>query len=63
MGTITCRKCNSIEYVHNGKVRGRQRYLCKGCGCNFICGDGRIRDKNAPLKALYQSRMKTCGLY
>ncbi len=30
-----CPKCGSQEYRKNGKVRGRQRYLCQKCGYNF----------------------------
>lgn len=38
---ILCKHCGSSHYVNNGKVRGKQRYKCKDCGCNFIEGDRR----------------------
>ena len=31
----TCPKCGSAECVKNGKMRGKQRYRCKCCGCNY----------------------------
>ena len=36
-----CKKCCSSETVKSGKVRGKQRYLCKRCGCHFVEGDER----------------------
>ena len=30
-----CPKCHSTEAVKNGKVRSKQRYRCKSCGCNY----------------------------
>ena len=30
-----CPKCHRTEYVKNGIVRGKQRYLCKKCKYNF----------------------------
>jgi transposase len=30
-----CPECEVKESVKNGKVRGLQRYKCKGCGCNY----------------------------
>src|SRR3954447_14612931 len=32
---LRCKGCGSAEYVKNGLMRGKQRYLCKGCGLNF----------------------------
>lgn len=32
---ISCPHCKSLFYKRNGKVRGRQRYLCKDCGKSF----------------------------
>ena len=33
--------------VKNGFARGKQRYLCKGCGKNGIQGDERLRHSSA----------------
>ena len=30
-----CPKCGRTEKVKNGFNRGKQRYLCKNCGCNY----------------------------
>ncbi len=31
----SCPKCGSVERVKSGFNRGKQRYLCKNCGCNY----------------------------
>jgi len=41
-----CKRCESINIVNNGKVRGKQRFKCKDCGYNFVEGDR--RDKIRP---------------
>ena len=47
---MECKKCNSIQYVKNGIVRGLQRYRCKACGCNFT--NTPKRGKPEAMKAL-----------
>jgi len=47
-----CKKCGGEHAVRNGVVGGRQRYRCKGCGCNFREGDGRTDERIAAKKAL-----------
>lgn len=47
-----CKRCDSNDVVKCGKVRGKQRYLCKKCGCHFVNGDER-KDKTAVVKALW----------
>lgn len=38
-----CKKCGECKtVVKHGFVRGKQRYLCKNCGCNFTEGDKRV---------------------
>src|SRR4030095_4438856 len=32
---LRCKRCGSEEHVKNGRMRGKQRYRCKGCGLNF----------------------------
>jgi len=44
-----CKNCKSTETVKNGLVRQKQRYKCKSCGHNFVCGDER-RKKSTELK-------------
>ena len=33
-----CPKCGRTEKVKNGFMRGKQRYKCKNCGCNYTGG-------------------------
>ena len=46
---LRCKRCGSEEQVKNGWMRGKQRYLCKGCGLNFT--DTPARGKPLALKA------------
>ena len=48
----SCKRCGSEEGVKSGKVRGKQRYMCKGCGCNFVEGDARTDEKIIAMKAM-----------
>ena len=32
---MNCSKCNCSKSVKSGKIKGRQRYKCKECGCNY----------------------------
>ncbi|MDR2819537.1 MAG: hypothetical protein LBB60_03285, partial [Desulfovibrio sp.] len=48
----TCKKCGSGQIVKSGVVAGKQRFLCKECGCNFREGDARTSEKVAAKKAL-----------
>jgi transposase-like protein len=45
---LLCKRCGSDEHVKNGLTRGKQRYLCKGCGLNFT--DTPPRGKPLALK-------------
>jgi transposase len=47
-----CKKCGSEQAVKNGIVAGKQRYRCKGCGCNFRVGDNRTNERTAAKKAM-----------
>lgn len=38
---ILCKKCGSKDIVRSGKIREKQRYLCKKCGYHFVEGDER----------------------
>ena len=49
---IDCKKCKSERVTRNGKVRGKQRYKCKGCGLNFVDGDQRVKGSVVIKKAL-----------
>jgi len=52
MDQIICKNCGSEKHTKNGKVRGKQRYKCKECGCNFVVGDGRSSEGIVAMKAL-----------
>ncbi len=32
---LCCKRCGSDKPVKNGRMRNKQRYLCKSCGLNF----------------------------
>jgi transposase len=32
---MNCPKCNCSKSVKSGKIKERQRYKCKDCGCNY----------------------------
>lgn len=49
---LTCKRCNSQHIVKSGKVRGKQRYLCKQCGYHFVEGDERENSNTELLKAV-----------
>ena len=47
---VCCKRCDGLDYVRSGTVRGHQRYRCHGCGCHFT--DTPARGKLAAMKAL-----------
>lgn len=47
-----CKRCGGAQIVKSGMVRGKQRYLCKRCGCHFVEGDQRENNTTIVLKAL-----------
>ena len=49
---IACKYCNSAQTVKHGFVRKKQRYMCKNCGRNFVCGDARQKESVVLKKAL-----------
>ena len=48
---LLCKNCKSENKWKNGFVRGKQRYLCKDCGHNYVEGDERTNDKVKAKKA------------
>ena len=55
-----CKNCKSTETVKNGLVRQKQRYKCKSCGHNFVCGDER-RKKSTELKRITSVLLYSLG--
>src|SRR5215208_5414068 len=45
---LRCKRCGSDEHVKNGRMRNKQRYLCKDCGLNFT--DTPTRGKPLAMK-------------
>jgi transposase-like protein len=41
MEQIICKFCGNRDTIKNGFVRSIQRYRCRVCSKNFICGDQR----------------------
>ena len=59
---IECSKCGSEEYVKNGNVRGKQRYICKLCGYNFVEIDERIKHDNRTKNLVIRMYLNNCGI-
>jgi transposase len=49
---ITCKHCQSLNFVKSGFVRDQQRYLCKDCHRTFVCGDKRVKPELVAKRAL-----------
>ena len=49
---VQCKQCQSSHFVKNGIVRGKARYRCKDCGCNFTQGDDRVKEDLVVKRAL-----------
>ena len=49
---MKCKRCEAVESVKNGIVRGKQRWLCKVCNCNFTEGDLRKERTTQQQRAL-----------
>lgn len=53
MENVKCPKCSKGDTVKSGIVKGRQRYLCKGCHYFFtVLKDGKNIDPYYVIKAL-----------
>ena len=51
---MNCPKCNSSVKVKSGKIKGRQRYRCKECGCNYsVEMKSTAKPKSVKRQALY----------
>jgi hypothetical protein len=38
---MICPSCKSVDFRRNGFVRGKQRFRCSICSCNFTINDSR----------------------
>lgn len=67
---MQCKRCGGVQIVKSGTVRGKQRYLCKRCGCHFVEGDQREKSTAvvpkvlcAIFQALGANQHRTIGKY
>ena len=49
---MECPHCQGDQKVKNGRVRNKQRYRCKACGCNYTQSEPRGKPKAMKRKAL-----------
>jgi transposase-like protein len=42
---MKCPKCKSESHAKNGLIKGRQRFKCRGCGCNYTAGYEQVLEK------------------
>ncbi len=47
---LCCKQCGSDAHVKNGRMRNKQRYLCKGCGLNFTDTPPRTPPRGKPTR-------------
>lgn len=59
--SLFCPKCHSQSHVKNGFIRGKQRYKCKNCLCNFTHGDGRVKYDNKIRNLAVRMYLNNCG--
>lgn len=52
---MKCPRCWEQHFVKNGIVRGKQRYKCKECQCNYITDD--------PSKVKFSVKVNALRLY
>lgn len=60
MSEIKCKKCGVSNFIKNGVFRGKQRYKCKECGCQFT--DTPPRGKCPRLKEVAVILYAYCGI-
>lgn len=52
---MTCPQCACVKAVKNGKMNGKQRYKCKGFGCNYT--------QSTPYRIPRETRLHCIKLY
>jgi hypothetical protein len=58
-GTVCCKRCQGEEVVKSGRIRNKQRWLCKACGLNFVEGEGRP----GPSQLVLRKRAWPCSWF
>lgn len=59
---MKCKHCGSEDYVRNGIVGGKQRYLCNQCCKTFREGDKREKYSNAKRMRVIQWYLEGAGI-
>jgi transposase-like protein len=59
--SINYPKCYSTIYIKNGLVRGKQRYRCRECRCNFTEDDNRNKYDNKTKNLAIRMYLNNCG--
>jgi len=59
--SINCPNCKSDKHVKNGFVRGKQRYKCKDCDCNFTLIDKRRKHTDEIRNIAVRMYLNNCG--
>lgn len=57
---LKCKKCGLCNFIKNGCFRGKQRYKCRECGCQFT--DTPARGKPKELKEIAVILYVYCGI-
>lgn len=57
---LSCKNCGSAQFVKNGFMKGKQRYKCKECGCQFT--NTPPRGKPPELKEIAIVLHSYCGI-
>ena len=42
---MKCPNCKNEKSVKNGIIKGKQRFKCKECGCNYTVGHAEVSEK------------------
>ena len=42
---MKCPNCKNDKSVKNGLIKGKQRFKCKECGCNYTVGHAEVSEK------------------
>jgi predicted RNA-binding Zn-ribbon protein involved in translation (DUF1610 family) len=61
---VTCPKCESTDLRKNGRRQGKQRYICKDCGRQFVMPDSaEVEDKpkDKAISPVETSKAKASG--
>ena len=61
---VTCPKCESTDLRKNGRRQGKQKYMCKDCGRQFVMPDSaEVEDKpkDKPISPVETSKAKASG--